>query len=137
MATITTDEAEQLIDDGTLVLDVRTPEEFSDGHIPGAKNIPFALKGTAGMVANAEFTAQVSAHFAKDAPLVIHCKAGGRSAKAAHLLTAAGFTEILDMNAGWSGSKDAFGATILGWQAEGREVELDAEAEQLWQNLQG
>ena len=39
------------------------------------------------------------------------------------------------MKAGWSGSKDAFGATIMGWQAEGREVEVDAEAEQLWENL--
>ena len=30
---------EELIDEGTPVLDVRTPEEFADGHIPGAKNI--------------------------------------------------------------------------------------------------
>ncbi len=135
MATITTDAAEELIDEGTPVLDVRTPEEFADGHIPGAKNIPFALAGDGGMVPNASFEAEVSAHFEKDAPLVLHCKAGGRSAKAALILQNAGFKEVFDMKAGWSGSRDEFGSPIMGWQAEGREVELDAEAEQVWQNL--
>ena len=123
------------MDDGTLVLDVRTPEEFSDGHIPGAKNIPFALSSGGSMVAKPDFQTQVEAHLEKDAALIVHCKAGGRSAKAAHLLSAAGFQELLDMKAGWSGAKDAFGATLMGWQAEGREIEVEAEAEQLWQNL--
>jgi rhodanese-related sulfurtransferase len=48
--------------------------------------------------------------FATDAKLVVGCKAGGRSRRAAEALTAAGFTNVVDQKAGWDGVRDAFGA---------------------------
>lgn len=132
MAKITTDEAEELIDEGVPFIDVRTEEEFQDGHVPGAVNIPISVTGAAGMIPNPEFLAVMAANFEKNEKLILSCKAGGRSARAAAELESAGFTEILDMTAGFVGGKDAFGAAIPGWQAEGREVELAAGPEQTY-----
>ena len=135
MAVITTDQAEELNDEGISILDVRTPEEFSDGHIPGALNIPVALKQEQGMIPNQDFVTVVEQHLQKDKPLVVYCKAGGRSARATAQLQSAGFIEVLDMNAGWEGGRDPFGEPLLGWSAEGREVETDALPEQLYETL--
>lgn len=132
MAKITTDQAEALIDDGVTFVDVRTEEEFRDGHVPGAINIPVSVSSGGGMQPNPEFLAVMEANFEKNEKLIIACKAGGRSARATVELEAAGFSEILDMTAGFHGTKDAFGATIPGWQSEGREVELAAEKAQTY-----
>lgn len=129
---ITTDQAEALLDEGVPFIDVRTEEEFQDGHVPGAINIPIAFAGPGGMKPNPDFLAVVSAHFAKTDQIIVSCKAGGRSARAAAELEGASFTKVLDMSAGFDGSKDAFGAAIPGWQAEGREVEIDAQEAQTY-----
>lgn len=133
MPTITTDEAEALLDDGVPFIDVRTVEEFQDGHVPGAINIPISLGTPGGMQPNLNFNSVVEAHFEKTEPLIIACKAGGRSAQAARALEASGFTKVLDMTAGFIGKKDAFGETIPGWQAEGREIEIETEEEQTYE----
>lgn len=67
-----------------LILDVRTPEEFKQGHVPGAVNIPHAE------VANrlAELGGK------KDRDMVVYCEKGGRAAKAANVLTKEGFTNV-------------------------------------------
>lgn len=130
MAKITTDQAEALMDEGVTFIDVRTEEEFQDGHVPGSINIPVSVSSAAGMQPNPEFVAVMEANFEKNEKLIVACKAGGRSARAAADLQSAGFTDVLDMTAGFHGSKDAFGAAIPGWQAEGREVELDVKDEQ-------
>lgn len=132
MAKITTDEAEALIDKGVTFIDVRTEEEFQDGHVPGAINIPVNVSGNPGMQPNPDFTAVMAANFGKNEKLIVACKAGGRSARAAALLQTAGFSDILDMTAGFHGSKDAFGAPIPGWQAEGREVQQSAATDQTY-----
>ena len=65
--------------DAPLVLDVRSPEEFAGGHVPGAVNLPHD---------------QVRAHLAELSPqreVVVYCELGGRAAKAAEVLHAAGF----------------------------------------------
>jgi rhodanese-related sulfurtransferase len=131
--TITTDEAEALLDDGVPFIDVRTVEEFQDGHVPGAINIPINHNSPDGMRPNPDFVQVVEASFERTEPLIVACKAGGRSAQAARALENAGFSKILDMTAGFSGKKDAFGATIPGWQAEGREIEMDAEEDQSYE----
>jgi rhodanese-related sulfurtransferase len=132
VAKITTDQAEALLDVGVPFIDVRTEEEFQDGHVPGAINIPISFASPGGMKPNPDFVAVVAAHFAKTDRLIVACKAGGRSARAAAELEGAGFVQVLDMSAGFHGSKDAFGAALPGWQAEGREVELTAEEAQTY-----
>lgn len=130
MVKISTDQAEVLLDEGATYVDVRTEQEFADGHVPGAINVPVSFMAPGGMSPNDQFVTVMSATFAKDQLLIVGCKAGGRSAQAAKLLEQAGFSNVKDMTAGFLGSKDAFGQPIPGWQAEGREVEVDAEADQ-------
>ena len=70
----------------TLV-DEREPNEFSDGHIPNAINIPL------GDVVNGVNQAGL----AKDAPIMVYCRSGARSADAARKLINAGYTQIYDL----------------------------------------
>ncbi len=135
MAKISTDQAEDLLDEGATYLDVRTEEEFADGHVPGAVNVPISFMSPNGMKPNEDFIKIVSSTFEKDQLLIVGCKAGGRSAKAVALLEQAGFINLNDMSAGFHGSKDAFGEPILGWLAEGREVEVDAEEDQTYAGI--
>ncbi len=67
-----------------LLLDVRSPEEFASGHIPGALNIPHD------QLANR--LGEIEVHRA--AEVVVYCEGGGRAARAADVLTDAGFREI-------------------------------------------
>jgi rhodanese-related sulfurtransferase len=68
-----------------FLLDVRTPEEYADGHIAGAVNIPLAELGN-----------QLS-QVPTDIPVVVYCRTGNRSAQAVTLLREAGYTNVLDM----------------------------------------
>lgn len=132
MKSISTDEAEELIEDGTAFVDVRTEEEFNDGHVPGAINVPISLGGPGGMQPNADFLTVMETCFNKDETIIVACKAGARSLRAAEALAGAGFSDVLDMTAGFEGKKTAFGEVIPGWQAEGREVEMHAEESQTY-----
>lgn len=78
--------ARRLVERGALLVDVRTPEEFASGHIPGAVNIPVqALGGRMGELG------------AKDQSLVLYCRSGARSGHAATMLREAGFTAVHDL----------------------------------------
>jgi hypothetical protein len=69
------------------------------------------------MAPNPDFQRVVEANFSKDTGLVLGCKSGGRSAQAAALLEAAGFTRVADVRGGFSGERDAMGrVTFAGWQ---------------------
>ena len=108
--------ARRMEEDGYAYLDVRTVGEFEQGHPEGAYNIPVMVLGAAGMEANARFVELVAATFARDAKLIVGCKAGRRSLHAAKLLETAGFTGLVDQRAGWDGERDAFGEVIEpGW----------------------
>lgn len=72
------------------LVDVRTPEEFKEGHIGHAVNIDFFSEDFA-----SEFE-----KFNKDQPLYIYCRSGNRSAKAAKKLHEMGFGEIYDLKGG-------------------------------------
>lgn len=103
-------------DEAFTYVDVRTDEEFADGHPEGAVNVPFMRTSPSGMEPNPAFLSTMERAFEKDAPLVVGCKMGGRSARAAQALTGAGFTRVLDQRAGWDGTRGTFGEiTEPGW----------------------
>ena len=70
----------QLIEQGALLLDVRTRDEFHEGHVARAVNIPVQ-----------ELAHRLGEVGPKTRPVVVYCRSGGRSAAAAQLLTQAGY----------------------------------------------
>ena len=131
------EEAKRLMDDeGFAYLDVRSVPEFEQGHPTGAFNVPFMHMTSVGMQANAQFMDAVTRVFAKDAKIVVGCKSGGRSMRAAESMLQAGFTAVVDQLAGFSGAADAFGRIAEpGWQAKGLEVSTSAESGRSWAEL--
>jgi rhodanese-related sulfurtransferase len=116
----TPQEAQTLLRQGHRYIDVRTEPEFAAGHPAGAVNIPVVLPdpATRQMVMNPDFVAVVEAHFAKGAQLVVGCQAGGRSQRAAELLTQAGYTHVVNMQGGFGGARDQMGRVVVpGWSA--------------------
>ena len=115
------DEALRLLrDEGYSYLDVRSIPEFEDGHPEGAFNIPLLHMTPAGMQPNADFVAVVEHAFPKDTKLVLGCKAGGRSLRAAELLAQRGYVNLVDQRAGWAGQTDPFGRiSEPGWGPKG------------------
>ena len=84
-----------LDEDGVLLLDVRTTDEYAAGHIPGSVNIPLGrLPGRL-------------AELPADRPALVTCEAGSRSPIAASLLTAHGWGEVVDVVDGFSGWRQA------------------------------
>jgi rhodanese-related sulfurtransferase len=113
-------EAHALIEAGHVYVDVRTPAEWAAGHPAGSMNVPWALSAPSGMTPNPDFLRAMQALFAKDAAIVVGCKSGGRSLKAAKALLDAGFSGVVDQRAGWDGARDAFGKlSEKGWSPEG------------------
>jgi rhodanese-related sulfurtransferase len=84
---VTPDDARRLVANGATLLDVRTPGEFAEGHLPGALNIPVqSLSSRLGEVP-------------KDKPVVVYCRSGQRSGSAKRLLKDAGFGDVHDLGA--------------------------------------
>ena len=85
--TLTAAEAKAQLDaDEEIVLvDVRTPEEFAEGHIPGAVCVPNET-----IVDGAELP------FGVDVKLFLYCRSGRRSAEAANKLAVMGYTDVTD-----------------------------------------
>ena len=74
-------------DRSLVVLDVRTPEEFAAGHVPGAINIP-----------HTELAARVAElEGARDSDIVIYCRTGKRAAEALDVLEKSGFKRLLHL----------------------------------------
>jgi rhodanese-related sulfurtransferase len=76
--------------DGAIVLDVRSPEEFAKGHVPGARNIDINEPGFASKVAD----------FDKSKPVLVNCHAGSRGAIAAAELAKLGFKTVCNLEGG-------------------------------------
>jgi rhodanese-related sulfurtransferase len=121
--TVTPEEAQNLLGEGYVYVDVRSEPEFEGGHPAGSMNVPISHMGAAGFEPNPEFMAVLEKTFEKDAKLIIGCKTGARSRRAAAMLTSAGFTNVADMIAGFAGSRDAFGRPSPGWSQKGLPVE--------------
>lgn len=95
-------DAIKIIEDNiAIVIDVRTSDEFSTGHIPGAKNVNF----------NDALFAEKIAGLDKNAKYIINCQTGGRSARATSLMQELGFKDVANLEGG-----------INAWRKEGFEV---------------
>jgi len=69
-----------------IILDVRTPEEFADKHIPGAINIPNETIGTVELPELPD----------KEQLILVYCRSGNRSKQASEKLVALGYTNIVE-----------------------------------------
>jgi rhodanese-related sulfurtransferase len=132
---ISPQEASEKMAAGWTYVDVRTVEEFEDGHPQGAVNVPIALSGPGGMEPNPDFVRVMKAAFAADAKLVVGCKAGGRSMRAAQILLGEGFTNIVDQRAGWDGARNNFGQLEPGWSRVGLPTETGTPAGRAWSDM--
>lgn len=132
-------EAKRRMDEeGYVYLDVRSVPEFEQGHPNDAYNIPIMHLRPGGMEPNPDFVAAVSKVFATDTKIVVGCKSGGRSLRAAEMLAAAGFTAICDQRAGYGGARGPFGGVAeKGWQAEGLPTSTEAAPGRTWAELGG
>lgn len=68
---------------GGVLLDVRTPQEYREGHIPGSVNVPLQTIGRVDEAVGA-----------KEAPLFVYCHSGARSAQAVKLLARMGYSNV-------------------------------------------
>src|SRR6202000_2657943 len=98
---ISSSDANAKLVEGWIYIDVRTAEEFEAGQPAGASNVPWQLKTGQ----NPDFLRVMKAAFADDAKIILGCKGGNRSLKAAQALAAAGFTRVVDQRAGWDGAR--------------------------------
>jgi rhodanese-related sulfurtransferase len=85
-------------DPSLFLLDVRTPEEYAGGHLPGAVNIP-----------HSELAARIAElDGARERDVVVYCRTGNRTAQALEVLGKAGFKRIFRLQgdyARWSEEK--------------------------------
>lgn len=82
----------QLIKDGAMIVDVRTPGEFQGGHIKGSLNLPLqSLQGSLGKIP-------------KNKTVITCCASGMRSASAKSVLKSAGYAEVYN-GGGWMSLK--------------------------------
>src|SRR5512141_1431780 len=105
---VTVKEARDSQATGSVYVDVRSIPEFAQGHPAGAVNVPLIHQDerTGQMMPNRDFVAVMQANFAADAPLLIGCQVGGRSAQAAQILAASGFTDVANVLGGYGGARD-------------------------------
>ncbi len=98
---VNTDEATRLFNDGALMLDVRSANEYKEGFIGDAKNVPVAdLKTRMNLLPKD-----------KAQPIVVYCATGARSASAASVLAKEGYTQVVNLTGG-----------IHAWKAAGLPV---------------
>jgi len=89
---------------GMVVLDVRTPEEFATGYLDGAVMIDFQAP---------TFVDEVS-RLDRDAPILLYCRSGNRSADAVAAMVDLGFTDITELDGG-----------VIAWQDAGLPLVTD------------
>jgi len=103
MNTIAPKDAHKIINENTIsVLDVRTEEEYKNGHIAGSMNID---------IQSPNFEEKINS-LNKDAQYVVYCMSGGRSSRAVSLMEQSGFSQVKNLEGG-----------ITAWGKEGLEIE--------------
>lgn len=94
---ISMSEAVRLMEEGGdhILLDVRTPEEFAEGHIPNAINVPNETIGSENIAELPE----------KEQKIFVYCRSGNRSKQASAKLVKLGYTNIVEIGGiqDWSG----------------------------------
>lgn len=86
-----TDFSTDALGPGAVLVDVRTPEEFGEGHLDGALNIDWF---------SPDFDTRW-ADIGKDKTVYVYCKVGGRSAKAKERLQAMGYSHVVNLTGGY------------------------------------
>jgi rhodanese-related sulfurtransferase len=96
---ISADQAEKVLKEkkDVVVLDVRTPEEFSKGHIEGAKHLNYH---------DPDFAVKLAA-LDKNKTYIVHCQAGGRSSKTIEIMKDKQFQSVMHMSEGFKGWQEA------------------------------
>jgi len=102
---------------GAIYIDVRSSAEFTQGRPAGAINVPLLEndEDTGQLMPNPDFVRVMRMSFPSDAALLIGCQTGGRSARAAQILEAFGFTNLTNVQGGFAG-----------WQPSGLPIEHGA-----------
>lgn len=96
---ISVGELTTLVENGSLVIDVREPDEYESGHIPGAILVPLST-----VLSN-------TSEFQSDETVYVVCRSGGRSMQACEILHEAGITNVANVAGG-----------TMGWIALGNEI---------------
>ena len=88
---ISLEKLEELESKGSIIIDVRSPQEFEEGHIEGAISIPeYELKNRVrNEIVNLE------------EPIIVYCSTGHRSKRAQELLEQMGYKEVYNLENGW------------------------------------
>lgn len=84
--------------EGLIILDVRTPEEFAEGHLDGAIMIDFYRDDFADQLKDLD----------PDTPYLLYCRSGNRSGQTTAIMDEQGFTNVADIDGG-----------ILAWTESG------------------
>lgn len=112
--------------ENAIYVDVRTENEFAQGHPEGAINIPVANPGPAGMAPNPDFLKVIAGVLTdKNQPIFCGCQMGGRSQMAASLLEQSGYTNLTNVQGGFGGKIENGQMVIPGWRDSGLPVETD------------
>lgn len=72
--------------ENAVLLDVRQPDEYEKGHVPGARSVPLQKLR--------DFSLEVTD---RETPLFVYCLSGGRSARAVRALWGVGYTDVTDL----------------------------------------
>ena len=136
---VTVRDAAQKQTEGYTYIDVRSVQEFEDGHPAGAVNIPLIHQDsrTGQMIPNREFLQVVQANFSHDAKLLIGCQVGGRSMQAAQILAGSGYADVSNVVGGYGGARDQFTGAVRaeGWAQAGLPSESAAGPGQSYDEL--
>ena len=89
---------------GTTVIDVRTPAEFAQGHLPGAVNVDVSAPDFASRIAALDHAGSYA----------VYCHSGNRSAAAVAAMTGAGFTHVYHLAGGIGAWADSGRAVVTG-----------------------
>ncbi len=83
--------------DRLVILDVRTADEFAEGHLEGATMIDFYLDDFADRLADLD----------RDVPYLVYCRSGNRSEQAVGIMRELGFADVADVDGGITSWVDA------------------------------
>ena len=96
---ISVKELTTLVENGSLVVDVREPDEYESGHIPGAILVPLST-----VLSN-------TSEFESDETVYVVCRSGGRSMQACEMLHDVGISNVVNVAGG-----------TMGWISLGNEI---------------
>jgi rhodanese-related sulfurtransferase len=137
---ITVPEAREILerDPKAIYLDVRTEEEFADGHPARALNIPVGLANpaTGSLEPNADFSRVSAAVLPRDTPILVGCRTAPRAEIAAQMLAAEGFADVRVVIGGYAGMTGPAGNRMaVGWVQTDYPITRDPAAGAGYQDL--